>query len=159
MQEISNASLNGNFVTDSVIVVLKKSVSEVNKKWQISDFPEADIESIRDQTKIDGDVLNSELNLDNFHQIFLFTLKDKCKEGVLEAVKKLQNNPYIECVDPNYIAYLDQTPNDQFFSNQWALPKIEAPEAWDITVGSTDILVGVIDSGINYSHPDLSGRV
>jgi hypothetical protein len=47
------------------------------------------------------------------------------------------------------------TPNDPRFANQWALAKIEAPIAWLNQTGSTNVVVAVIDSGVNYLHEDL----
>jgi subtilisin family serine protease len=47
------------------------------------------------------------------------------------------------------------TPNDPFLPLQWALPKISAPQAWDLTTGSSKVVVNVNDTGIDYTHPDL----
>ncbi len=47
------------------------------------------------------------------------------------------------------------TPNDPLFSLQWFLQKVSAPQAWDITTGSSKVVVNVNDSGIDYVHPDL----
>lgn len=47
------------------------------------------------------------------------------------------------------------TPNDPLFTNQWALARIEAPIAWLNQTGSTNVVVAVIDSGVNYLHEDL----
>jgi len=46
-------------------------------------------------------------------------------------------------------------PNDPRFHQQWGLEVVEAPLAWEITTGSTEVVVAVIDSGIDYTHPDL----
>jgi len=48
------------------------------------------------------------------------------------------------------------TPNDPKFSLQWNLASIGAPNAWSITTGSTNIVVVVIDTGVDYTHPDLA---
>ncbi|PTM58824.1 S8 family peptidase [Desmospora activa] len=51
-------------------------------------------------------------------------------------------------------------PNDPLFSTyQWGLQKIKAPEAWDLTMGSSDVTIAVVDSGVQDDHPDLEGRV
>lgn len=50
------------------------------------------------------------------------------------------------------------TPNDPFYDRQWALAKIEAEGAWKVSTGS-DVIVAVIDSGVDLDHPELSGRV
>jgi serine protease len=47
------------------------------------------------------------------------------------------------------------TPNDPLFVRQWGMEDIQAPNAWEITTGSTLVTVAVLDTGIDYSHPDL----
>jgi len=54
---------------------------------------------------------------------------------------------------------LAQTPNDPQYANQWYLPAIHAPEAWDKTTGSSKVVVAVIDSGVEVAHPDLSDNI
>jgi subtilisin family serine protease len=49
-------------------------------------------------------------------------------------------------------------PNDPGYPLQWALPIIKAPTAWDVTVGDRPVIVAVLDSGIDLSHPDLIGN-
>lgn len=50
-------------------------------------------------------------------------------------------------------------PDDTFYSEQWGLEKINAPEAWATTTGSSDVIVAVIDTGIDRDHPDLEGQL
>lgn len=52
-------------------------------------------------------------------------------------------------------------PDDEFFTYQWSLPRIDAPGAWDYTTGAADALstVAILDSGVDRDHPDLAGRV
>src|SRR5207302_1375256 len=49
-------------------------------------------------------------------------------------------------------------PNDPLYSSQWDLPKIGMPDAWAITTGSANVKVAVIDTGIDFSHEDLTGQ-
>ncbi len=49
-------------------------------------------------------------------------------------------------------------PNDPYYAYQWALPKIEAGWAWNTTTGNSSITVAVIDTGVDYTHPDLVGN-
>src|SRR5262245_59370165 len=46
-------------------------------------------------------------------------------------------------------------PNDPMFDRLWGMQDIHAPEAWDLTTGSTKVVVAVIDHGVDYTHPDL----
>jgi len=48
------------------------------------------------------------------------------------------------------------TPNDPYWGNQWGSKKIQADWAWNTTVGNNSLLIAVIDSGIDYTHPDLA---
>lgn len=54
---------------------------------------------------------------------------------------------------------LTTTPNDPYFSSQWGLTKIDADDAWDSTTGSSSITIAIIDTGIDGTHADLSGKV
>jgi len=56
--------------------------------------------------------------------------------------------------EPSYKVRLHSIPDDSLYYNQWALPKIQAEDAWDIETGSEDIIVGVIDTGIDLGDPD-----
>jgi subtilisin family serine protease len=56
-------------------------------------------------------------------------------------------------------ARLDTAPNDNYWSEQWGLRTIRLPTAWDATRGSVNVLVAVLDTGIEGAHPDLAGEV
>ena len=83
---------------------------------------------------------------------------------------ELAGNPAVESVEPNYLISKDDlTPNDPRFSEQWALHNtgnnagvvgadINAPAAWDTTTGSNTTVIAVIDSGIDFTHPDLGAN-
>jgi subtilisin family serine protease len=47
-------------------------------------------------------------------------------------------------------------PNDPTYRLQWYLSKIGAPKAWDITTGSTNVVVAILDTGVDYKHPELA---
>jgi parallel beta-helix repeat protein len=85
---------------------------------------------------------------------------------VLSATQQFQNSPLVVYAQPNYIYRIALTPNDPNYHLQWALNNtgqtggtvdadIDAPQAWDIYTGGTNIIVGVVDTGIDYNHPDL----
>jgi subtilisin family serine protease len=76
-------------------------------------------------------------------------------------------------VEPNYIVYTTREPNDPRFPELWGLRNIgqtingtpgtpgadiEAPVAWDLALGSRNTVVGVVDTGIDYAHPDLAAN-
>ncbi|MEK6249073.1 MAG: S8 family serine peptidase, partial [Planctomycetales bacterium] len=81
------------------------------------------------------------------------------------------DDPRIAFIEPNYtFTVADTVPDDERFENMWALDNtgqtgglidadIDAPEAWDLQTGNTDVVIGVIDSGIDYTHPDLAENI
>jgi subtilisin family serine protease len=78
----------------------------------------------------------------------------------INAVEQaLRNNPKVSFVEKNFVAQANFAPNDPNFPNQWHLPKVSAPAAWDLTTGSASVTVAVIDSGVDPAHPDLSGKL
>ncbi|TEU11378.1 MAG: peptidase S8 [Anaerolineales bacterium] len=77
----------------------------------------------------------------------------------LAIIASLQQHPLVEYAEPNYIIRAVLDPNDLYFPSQWGLDMIGAPEAWDVTTGSSDIIIAIVDSGIDLDHPDLSGKI
>jgi subtilisin family serine protease len=86
-------------------------------------------------------------------------IRNESKLSLSELAKKLAKDPAVEYVEPNYIVRHTGIPNDPKWDKQWALPKIEASKAWDSAVGSDSVIVAVIDTGIDYNHPDLEGNI
>jgi thermitase len=86
----------------------------------------------------------------------------KVKDGSVEdAIKEYENSGKVEYAEPNFTYHATWTPNDYYFNNgvQWAPQKVSAQSAWDITRGSSSVKVAIIDTGVDYNHPDLAGGV
>jgi serine protease len=88
---------------------------------------------------------------------------DVDKATTLRLIDTLNARPDVKFAEPNFIWQAQQTPNDPLFSDQWNHLSIGLPTAWDLTTGSSDIVVAVGDTGILFragspsaSHPDLS---
>ncbi|MFK7827128.1 MAG: S8 family serine peptidase [Oligoflexales bacterium] len=77
---------------------------------------------------------------------------------LLEKAKLLADSGNVEYVEANTIVRAIETPNDSSYSELWGLEKIEAEKAWEVGKGSDSVLVGVIDTGLDYRHPDIRGN-
>jgi subtilisin family serine protease len=90
------------------------------------------------------------------------------------AARELERQPGVRYAEPNYIDQFDATPNDPSFPSQWALNNtgqsilgtpgtpdadIDAPEAWDQSIGKESVIVGIADTGVDYTHPDLAPNI
>lgn len=83
-----------------------------------------------------------------------------------KCVLMLQNNPLLEYAEPDGIGTAGQIPNDPIFNIQWHHTNsvnpsacIQTPAAWDITTGSSNVLVAVLDSGLNGALAEFTNRV
>ena len=77
----------------------------------------------------------------------------------LTVISELRNRADVAYAEPNYIRRQQMSPSDEFFDRQWHYPLIHLPEAWDTTTGDSDVIVAVVDTGVLFDHPDLSGRL
>lgn len=81
------------------------------------------------------------------------------KLRTLQAVKRLRQQPDIEYAEPNFRLRSMLTPTDPAYIYQWHYGAINLPQAWNITTGSADVIVAVVDTGVFGSHPDLQGQL
>lgn len=68
---------------------------------------------------------------------------------------KLASIPQIDIAVPNYILSIQDTPNDPLYPGMWNLTQIKMSSAWNTTHGSAKSIIGVVDTGADYAHPDL----
>ncbi|WIF94035.1 S8 family peptidase [Caminicella sporogenes] len=100
--------------------------------------------------------------------------KVKAGEKIDKIINEIESDPSVEYAEPNMIYYLadfsngqtvntavyDEVYEDKYITEQWALEDIDAREAWEkIGNPSRSVTIAVIDTGVDYNHPDLKGRV
>ena len=182
----SDVSLKDDFADDKVLVVMRKEADlqkGLQKTYGMNDFPELrykkvenlsspmiklalkqieaqksgnwnELKSFRDNAML--------IDIDKIRHILCFTLTGKSKENVIEAIRILEKREDVLYAGPDYVLTVGAVPNP--LPTNWAsqrdmLNRIWLPEAWDITTGSTDVKVGVVDTGIQGSLPAFSGRI
>jgi subtilisin family serine protease len=80
--------------------------------------------------------------------------------SVAAAVARYLRMPNVVYAEPDYLVAAQATPNDPLYAaNQWDMTKISAPAAWDVRTDSSDVVVAVVDTGIDYTHPDLQANL
>jgi subtilisin family serine protease len=95
-------------------------------------------------------------------------------ESAADAIARYERDPLVAYAEPNGVWHSQATPNDPRLSKLWGLHNtgqavrgvagtadadIDAAEAWDVTTGSSNVVVAVVDSGIQYGHPDLAPNI
>ncbi len=164
-QEVSISLSSDNYVTTGI-----SSIDVLNEKYQV----------------ISAEKIFEEFSISALSSIYKFIFSDDV--DIYRMVKEYCLDSSVEYAEPNYIYYLSPIsysienkqyrlasassnsigsvviPDDPYFDEQWALNQsndcdIDAPEAWQIETGNSDTVIAVIDSGIDYNHPDLSGNI
>src|SRR5262249_1575382 len=86
----------------------------------------------------------------------LFVVDNPHGVSVPEAVRRYAANPHVQYAEPDFIVHtLDTIPSDPRWADQWDMTKIAAPHAWDTQTNASDVVVAVIDTGIDFGAPDL----
>lgn len=88
------------------------------------------------------------------------TIVLRVPDDAIETVERaLSHNPLFKSVGKDHLRYLySTTPNDYWYPGEWHLQKIQAPQAWDITVGDANVVIAVIDTGV-AAVQDLAQKI
>lgn len=108
--------------------------------------------SMGDDRKI-GEIL---YKLKNDEKIYSLNVSESELE---KKIAELNNRNDVEYAEPNYIYKIALIPSDYHYTSQWYLKKIKATEAWDTVRESPEMVIAVIDSGVQIDHPDLRDNI
>lgn len=176
---ISNHLLEGSFVPNEILIGLRPEAVQHVAGQMLKP----------DQTGITSlDSLNRKYAVQQISSVFtqfnpsdpiavqyglagVFKLTVPIGTDIFAMISEYQRDPVIAYAEPNRIYTTADFPDDADFNKQWALNNtgqtgggldadIDAPEAWDIEKGKPTVLIAIVDTGVDYNHPDLSsGRV
>lgn len=154
----ANTNIEENFDDSSVIVIIDRINSGINKSHENTIFKDVEFLEISDLTHVSD--ITTVTDVANFEQILKIKLKEPGKQNVINMINRLALIDGIKYAGPNRIFEIEKTPNDPLYSpitsvnGQWCHNNLQSENAWDFTTGSSNVRIGVIDTGIS-SHTDL----
>ncbi len=158
-------------------LVRSKLSDAIEDKSQVIDDGKSD-----EITYIPGDIVikltDENIDLDEFAKVHALDIVSNSKNSLYarlierrplgDEINSLMEDDRVLYAEPNYIYRATYIPDDPFFNTnwpgkslgkQWGPQKIGSPAAWDISTGTPSSIVAVIDTGVDYNHPELAGRV
>src|SRR3990172_2632563 len=179
---IPDAALNGEpdlplsaNINDKIKTVLHSSKRHVQPEKKSEQYKEGEIlvkfkAGVSKSTQDNFHLKHGSSKIKEFSSLRIHHLKLKEGMSVEDAIKLYKKDPDVEYAEPNYIVKVQAVPNDPYFNYLWNMyntgqtggtvrADIHAPEAWDITQGTNTPVVAVLDTGEDYTHPDLAANL
>ncbi|MFT9849326.1 S8 family peptidase [Aneurinibacillus sp. REN35] len=89
--------------------------------------------------------------------LYIFKSHTMSTDELIAYFNKRQD---VRFAEPNYLLLPNATPNDTLYPRyQWNMPAIDMEKAWDITKGKPDVIIAVIDTGVDLTHPEFQGKL
>ena len=89
----------------------------------------------------------------------IYKLELQPGQSVEKVIQQLLSSREVEYAEPYFLPELLHTPDDEFISSQTYLNVVKTFEAWDISQGSSDVIIGILDTGVDFNHPDLKDNL
>lgn len=162
--QVITPTKNSSYVKDQLLVSFKENVVVTtmdDNKLYSNDVRVRDLLQILNvkQAKLlyrhrerNWDLMPAELR--NVYMLELSPYRD-----ILEVITYFEQLETVNFAEPNYTRGISREPNDGLYNQQVGLRVINAESAWDMTIGSLDVKIAIIDSGIDISHPDLIDKI
>ena len=168
----SNATIDDEFATNRVLIVLNEEESAKGLNYSRKHFEKAKCKEVKDLTssktkKIKEKQSKKSEYVEKYNRVLELELDTKSKVEILDAIDELSKMSGVVYAGPDYIIHgaaynptVDEEEmipdtSDTFSNDQWALNKIQIPRCWEFSTGIPEVLVGVVDSGIDGTHEDL----
>lgn len=175
-----NATIEDNFVDNTILIILTNEESLKFKKYDVDDFSNIDCIEVIDMTadtanKIIEQQMSNYRNVNNediiidaskYNKILKLELSNSNKNKVISSIKILEEYDWILSAQPDFLIKQENKDvltksvvNNRSLSNDWAYDLMKIEEAWGISRGSSSVKIGIIDTGIYGNHPALVGRI
>ncbi|MBN2028606.1 S8 family serine peptidase [bacterium] len=100
---------------------------------------------------------SAEREVHDLSRIYRLTVPQS--SDVEKICAELNTRSDMEYAEPVYLHQTEEIPNDTYYNYQQHLPQIAAEQAWDVAKGDTSIVIAIIDTGVDWDHPDLAENV
>lgn len=179
-EDLGTITTMNDFADDSVMVVLTHEASLEFVDYTPADFAEIgcaevqDLSSAKgakvqavlrgeqlDMSSVGARFMNQNIDVDGFRRILCLKLATPGKGNVLRAVMALEQREDVLYAEPNYVIEplaIVPTP-DLGGDHAWGARKIDLEDAWEIVTGNESVWVGIVDTGIDVTHPEFDARV
>ncbi|MDN5354510.1 MAG: serine protease [Candidatus Cloacimonadota bacterium] len=114
---------------------------------------------IKDMQQVTPDVVDRDWNKNGLYPRLVYRLTLTDNRQIESAIAKLDQIESIRYAEFDQINRLTYIPNDPLFGSQWHHQNIMSEFAWDYSFGSNDVIVGIVDTGIKWNHPDLRDNI
>jgi subtilisin family serine protease len=131
---------NGHFHAGHVIVALDDTYERV--RLDTNDYRRAEVIFRAKSKGRMGDIVK-------------LHLRKSGEQAVFDAIENCMRHPNVVVAEPDTLHDRSTIPSDPLYKYLWGMDKIHMPAAWDYATGTADAVVGVMDSGVDYTHPDI----
>lgn len=154
----SNINVKKDYVPGQILVKFKQSMDILAKSPMYFSFSDKyKIQKI--QKAFPNKQYDPNLKMRMVDLSAMVVLTVAATTDIERLAKQMNADPMIEYAEPNYLVTMDAVPNDPLYSQLQHLPQVKAPQAWDISKGDTNVVIAVLDTGVDWDHPDLAAAI
>lgn len=132
---VQDVSAQGDYAPDQLIIKYKEGANSVD---------------------VQSRTANKAKKAKKIHELGLEVL-EVAPEDLEDVLNSLSQDPDVEYVERNYYYEPLAIPNDEFFNDQLYFDVFQALQAWDIETGDPDVVIAILDTGLDIAHEDLQG--
>ncbi|MDP2207609.1 MAG: S8 family serine peptidase [Bacteroidota bacterium] len=153
-----NRTSKKQYFPGQLLVKFKAEAGEINKNSSLSNFSSKyrieKIEQAFPQKKFNPLKRTAETELSLMAVLTVSSATD-----IEFLARRVSSDLLVEYAEPNYFVEKDIIPNDPLYGQLQHLPQVKAPQAWEISQGDTNVVIAVLDTGVDWDHPDLAAAI